>query len=523
MGRAAIVRRSLGRYCVISFLEKAWLSCAETLMNMFKRGGGNGLKAAAVTFESSPKLGVETDSATGVTTTQIFGPLQTTVVLLNDGETSMCFISTACYADFYPYSNLLRERVGAILGLKREQISVFSTHNHSCPVVTSWSLQLRTVIPQESVTLREDQLTDFGRIVLQQLQRAARGLRERMVPVNIAWAVGRERRISYNRKGRRADGSTYFMRDEERVLLGADFCGDIDDDAPVVAFLGANGKPVCFIVQFTAHPVTAYHPESPVTFGDFAQVASDDLSLAHGGVPVLFLQGCAGESNSKLFLLRIPAAERVANATRLGHQLGETYIAAAGALQSSKRSDLGFAWQSVFLPFTKVPSERRLRADLAVVEDFLKRVSAGDDQLLTCLGINAARSMSLTYRMKLVEPFRRWLHWALRFHTERRLQDAPKGVAVTIGAFRIGDIGFVGMPCEPLLGIGRQIRAGGNLSLTIPVGYMNDDIYYVPDAPNLGDFDYQSAYYRYTDAFLPFRKPGGDLLAKAGLRALHRL
>ena len=40
-------------------------------------------------------------------------------------------------------------------------------------------------------------------------------------------AVGRERRISYNRKGRRADGTTYFMREEDRLLLGRDFCGDI--------------------------------------------------------------------------------------------------------------------------------------------------------------------------------------------------------------------------------------------------------------------------------------------------------
>ena len=73
----------------------------------------------------------------------------------------------------------------------------------------------------------------------------------------------------------------------------------------------------------------------------------------------------------------------------------------------------------------------------------------------------------------------------------KRLAEAPRGVSVTVGApSEVGDIGLVGLPCEPLLGIGRQIRAGAPLPLTIPVGYMNDNIGYVPDSPNLGDTEF---------------------------------
>ena len=481
------------------------------------------LQAAAATLESSPKPGAETDSRTGDSVTQVFGPLKTTIVLLAGDRTSICFIATACFSDYYPFTNVVRQRVGAILGLSRDQIAVFSSHNHSGVLLTRTE-QFFGRFPEEDVTLRDDQLTDFGLEMVLQLEEAARHLKERLVPVTVSWAVGRERRISYNRKGRRADGSTYLMRDEDRVLLGQDFNGDIDDEAPVVAFADSGGKPVCFLVQFTAHPATSYHPESPVAHGDFSQVACDDLSAAHGGVPVMFLQGCAGETNAKLFLLKIPPTERVANAVRFGHLLGETYIAASRSLRPSESVDLGFAWKSVFLPFTPVPSERKLRADLAVIDDFLKRVAAGDDKILSCLGLNAARSMSLSYRMKLMEPYQRWIHWALRFHTEHRLHEAPKGVPLVVGAFRIGDIGLVGMPCEPLLGIGRQIREGSKLPLTIPVGYMNDEaVAYVPDGPNVGDNDYQSSYYRYTVSCLPYRKPGGDLLARAGLRMLQKL
>jgi len=478
------------------------------------------LQVAAVTFETTSEVGATT--RWGIPVAEVFGALQTTLLLLADGPTRLCFIATACFADGFPYSNLVRRRLGAILDLPREQIVLFSTHNHSTVLVAGMA-QFAGRMPQPDAVLPESELTDFGRRLLGQMKDAARTLAPRLVPVTVAWALGRERRISYNRKGRRADGSTYLMRDEERVLLGADFNGDIDDEAPVVAFLGANGRPVCFFVQFTAHPLASFHPEHPVVFGDYCQVACDDLSAAHGGVPVLFLQGCAGESNTKLFLLKIPAAERVANAVRFGRLLGETYIAASRDLQPSPRSDLAFAWRDVFLPFTGVPSERRLRADLVVIEDYLRRVAAGDENLLTCLGINAARSMSLAYRMKVVEPYRRWIGWALRFHTENRLGHAPRGVPATVGAFRIGEIGLVGLPCEPLLGLGRQIRAGSRLPLTIPVGYMNDNIGYVPDGPNVGDTEFSSAFYRYTAEFLPYRKPAGDLLARAGLQALRQI
>lgn len=480
------------------------------------------LKAAAETIALAPGRGAKTDSLRGDAMGEIFEPLKNSILLLVDGDTRLCFVAASSYVDYYPFSNTLRRRLAPILGLEAQHIAVCSSHNHSCVTLTHTE-QFPGGFPETDRVLSDAELTDFGRELIEQLAAAAGRLVARLEPVTIAWAQGHERRISYNRKGRRADGSTYLMREEDRVLLGEDFNGDIDDHAPVVAFVGQNGKPVSFIVQFTAHPVTAYHPESPVAFGDYAQVACDDLSAAHGNVPVLFFQGCAGDSNSKFFLVDRPPAERVAAATRLGHLLGETYLNASRALQASARTSIGHASQNVFLPFTKLPPKRRLQADLVVIEKFLARVKAGDDTALGCLGLNAARTMSHSYRSKLMEPTRRWLQWAMRFHDEGRVDEAPTGVSVVVEAYRLGDVGIVGLPCEPLLGIGRQIRSWGGLPLTIPVGYINDNVQYVPDAPNVGETDYTSTWYRYTTAFLPYRKPAGDLLARAGVKLLRRL
>jgi hypothetical protein len=371
--------------------------------------------------------------------------------------------------------------------------------------------------------LREDQLTDEGKDLVKGVLDVAARLPPAAVSVRLAWSVGHERRISYNRKGRRADGSPYYIREEDRGVLGTDFNGDIDDDAPVLAFLGEDGKPIALLVQFTAHPVTAFHPEEPSTFGDYPQVACDDLSEYWGGVPVGFLQGCAAEINSKGLLANIPAQEKVADATRYGHLLGQTYIGACRNLQFSQREDLDISWRRVALSFDDIPSVESLQDDLSEMEDFLRRCANGDENTLTCCGLNFPSTLSPPFRAKLIEPCLRWTLWALSLHNDDRAGQVLSEVEVEIGVFRIGDVGIVGLPLEPFLGIGRQIRAGSALPLTIPCGYMNDNIGYVPDSPNLGDRDYSSSFYRYTNGFLPFAPPGGDLLAQAAVEELERM
>jgi hypothetical protein len=85
---------------------------------------------------------------------------------------------------------------------------------------------------------------------------------------------------------------------------------------------------------------------------------------------------------------------------------------------------------------------------------------------------------------------------------------------------RLGDVAIVGLPCEPFLGIGRQIRYGSPAGLTIPCGYTNTSFGYVTDCPNTGTRDYPSAFYLYTSR-PAYRKPAGDELARVALAELR--
>ncbi len=478
------------------------------------------LKVAAETFAVMPRPGDEGQSLLRAKATAVFGPIKTTIFLIHGDQTSSCLITTHFMIEQGAVSNLIRRRVAHALDLSPDRVVVFSSHNHNDVTLTKEPICYG--IPDPAAEVSEDNLTTAGGELLQSLLRAAEKIKDHCVPVQIAWAVGHERRITYNRKGRRADGSTYFMREEDRRRLGEDFCGDIDDDAPVVGFIGLDGTPICFLVQFTGHPATDYHPENPVVHGDFPQVACDDLSEAFGGVPVGFLQGCAGDSNSKGLLYLKPAEEKLQDMVRYGHYLGETYTQTAMELRPSVSDNLAILWRRVRLPFQGLPSSDSLRRQIAEMDDFTRRCAGGDETALTCVGLNAAIAMSPQYRAALIGPCRRWAQWSLEFHGNDCVASAPRYLDLDVAVIRIGDVAIVGLPCEPFLGIGRQIKRNAEMPLVIPCGYMNDQsVGYIPDGPNNGDLDYVSSFYRYTTSMLPYQDPAGDLLAKAAHEMLR--
>ena len=261
---------------------------------------------------------------------KVAGPLKSTVNLFAHGELRLCMVTS----DFNPMlsadvSAALRRAVAGELHLPVSHVLLFSSHNHSDAALTTGTVE--TYLPVDNVP--EPEWLPVGRQLRDQMCSHARRLPELLQPVTVWWAQGSEGRITYNRKGRRADGSTYFMREEDRDSVGADFNGDIDREAPIVVLKNDQGQPVAGLVQFTGHPVTCYHPEKPVVFGEWPRVACDVVARhldPSGRVPVAFLQGCAGDVNSKGMF-----RSGVEDSVRYGQMLAESYLAAMRDLKQS--------------------------------------------------------------------------------------------------------------------------------------------------------------------------------------------
>lgn len=478
------------------------------------------LKVAATTFSIDAHPGSTGRSQLNAAVSHIFTPLKSSVFLIEQEGILTVLLTSHFMTHNWRFSNIAREKVAAALNIPRSQVVCFSSHNH-CTVKINQT-QYTFGYPDGETSLPESDLTAEGLEILQRSIEAAVKLRSELTPVTLHYGRGNEARITHNRKGRRADGTTYLMREEDRLRLGEDFSGDIDTDAFVISFNDADNRPVAMLTQFTGHPVTAYHCDHPVVHGEYPQIACDDLSAAFGNIPVGFLQGCAGETNSKGLLAATPAEENAKRAERYGHMLGETFIEIAARLQPSKRNDMRFNWQTVTLPLAEVPPAAELRRRIAETEAFMARCDAGDDAgTRGCWGLTCPSNMTFPYRKHLLTAPNRWANWALSFHENGNYHEAPTRLELPLYTLRLGDIGIVGMPCEPFMGIGRQIKAASPTPLTLPCGYMNDtSIAYIPDSANNGDLDYGSAFYRYTPTLMPYRQPAGDLIASTALESL---
>ena len=169
-----------------------------------------------------------------------------------------------------------------------------------------------------------------------------------------------------------------------------------------------------------------------------------------------------------------------------------------------------------------LPSAEVLTAELREMDDFIRRAKSGDEETLSCVGLNFPRALTPAYRARLVELVRPWNQWALGLHEQGRADSVAKHLEIEIAVIRVGDVGIVAMPCEPFQGIGRQMRRNCPLPIGIPCAYVNASHGYITDGPNTGDREYMSAFYRYTKFRPPLKKPAGDVMARRAVEVLSQ-
>ena len=463
------------------------------------------LKIAARTFSVTPEIGQETSGRTGSKIEKVIGDLKSTIVLLEYGDTRLCFLTSSLGVEGGSLNTASKALISKELGLVPKQIVACSSHNHTVPVTMvrnpdSWGK------PGEFPPKNET--NKIGRDFLEGLALAARGLDKNLVPVTVEWGIAREERLTYNRRGRRPDGKAYFIREEDRLELCEDYKGTIDTDAMVVVFRGRKGHPVAAMTFYTGHPVSGYNPEAMVSFGQWPQVACEKLSTHLGGIPVAFFQGCCGDINSKYML-----TGTIEQSRELGEYLGDSFIAAANDLHRSKRSDLQWRRETVNIPHAELPDSTSIKRDLAAIEDFIRRGDAGDENTLECVGLNFPKALTPPYRARLVEMVKPWHIWALEQHRKGKASETPKNLPAEVVVARFGDVGYVGMPFEPFVRTGLKIKREAPLPCVLTCGYNDGGLGYIPDASACDDREYMAGNFRYRGTRPPFRAPGADAIA----------
>jgi len=470
------------------------------------------LKVSAHTFAIQPKVGmVASHTRSGVLIDAVYGDLKTTLTLFESRGNRFLLVTSALGIDGYlraPIIKLVQER----LALSSDAIVTSSSHSHTVP----WLWVDENNAPEKGTP---QQLSwEVGMDFIKKFRAGLSLLEKSLQPVSVEWGVVEENRISYNRRGVYLDGDTYFMREEDRQLVGEGYTGTIDPDASLVVFKHAEtGNPITALTMFACHPVVAYNPEKMFTYGQFPQVASDMVSAHFGGIPVGFLQGTSGDINAKYML-----TGTMEQAEQAGKSLGETLLIAANFLQPSKRSGMDWSMETAFIPYDRLPSLYDLEQSLAEIDDFVKRGNAGDENTLRCVGMNFPRALTPPYRANLILGVRDWYVWAIEQHKQNLLYQLPTHLPMRIFTARFGDVGFVGLPYEPFVKTGLKIKRETHLPLVLAAGYTNGTIGYISDASAVADREYMSGYFRYRKNVPPYKAPAGDAAADVAINQLNR-
>lgn len=487
-----------------------------------------GLEAAAYTFAVHPKVGIRSGhSQTGNLIEAVYGDLKSTLFLFRSGNNSFALLTSPLGVEGNVLHDVSVDEVSRIVNIPKEAVVTNASHSHTIPI-----LDVKTQERPEIGT-SEYMLWELGQEYLAGLRKAAEFVSKNLQPVTVEWGKAEETRITYNRKGIRTDGSTYFMREEDRLeIAGEGYHGLIDPEAIVVLFKGNNKEAVAALTFFTGHPVAAYNPEKMISYGQFPQEATDKLSAHLGGIPVGFVQGCAGNINAKHML-----TGTIEQARDLGEKLGESFIVAAQSLRPSARTGLDWSREKVNVPLSDLPAMEVLEKDLASMDDFIKRGKAGDENTLGAVGMNFPKALTPPYRARLVELVRPWYVWALEQHRSKNLKNTPKYLELEIVVARVGDVGFVGLPFESFVQTGLKIKRESSLPVVLTCGYTDGKYGYIPDASGVDDREYMSGFFRYlrgmknvkdakgklfqSEFIPPYKSPGADACAEVAVKKLE--
>src|SRR5579862_217721 len=310
---------TLSRRCLLRALATALPALAQDETVVMGHGP---LEASCAEFDATPPPGTPSPAlGENPVLREVQGRLFCSIFAVRQGSLTIAGGSgDFTSADF----DSIRRRMVRGLAIPLEHTFFGVTHNHSAPADSAWK------------DLAPGRWADrFFRDLDAAVERLAKGF----VPIDAVWGTGEESTIVYNQKGRRPDGSSYFMREEDREKIPGDFVGVIDPTASVVRFDRKDGRPLLLATHFTGHPVVSFLLEQPVVNPDFSGWAVQDLVNSYPEPrPIgVFLQGCAGDINSKHMF----GGEKLAR--EAGRHLGKVFIKASRDAHRIARPRLAFA------------------------------------------------------------------------------------------------------------------------------------------------------------------------------------
>lgn len=359
-----------------------------------------------------------------------------------------------------------RASIAAAVGTQPDHVLINLSHTHSSAALSS---------TQPEFAYMQDLLDANEARLGQQLASAAEAAIADLRPARIGAGSGTSD-LGVQRREVGEDGY---------VFLGEVPDGPTDPHVGVIRVDDLSGDPIAILTSYGCHPVSV-GPRATVASADFPGPARELVERTLGG-SCLFLQGGGGDIMPRWGM----AHERDGSdgQRRVGHMLGGEIIAVAEAIRTHVERGERVSIPSLLGPGQTMRPLKRVDADPCT---FLRaRSSSVALDLGTLPSKQQAQSLSADRSAELdaavasgseraIQVARHFVAWADALVEAVHEQTATAEMEVQ--AIRINDIVITGIAAEVFSATTRAIRDESPMAFTMPLGYSNGVLCYLPTA-----------------------------------------
>lgn len=372
-------------------------------------------------------------------------PMITRALVLEGGGYRIAIVTADLIFTGRALTDQVRERIGRLAGIAPEAVLINAAHNHSAPSVTRG---------QSIAALGHEGGFDGYEAVLPDLiAGAVYEASQRLEPARLGAVMTSASGVTSNR-----------VRHELKP----------DDSLGVIRIDSPEGRVLAVVVCFSCHPISI-GGQTLQWNAEYPGVVRRTVEAAHPGARALFLQGSAGDVApfNYWFGNDNPLPHSFENRDRLGGAIASRAVAASRSMVTREGARL--AATSVRLPLRR----RHLPWSLDEITAMERRFDAEAEPAYPAVWPSDLHTMNSALRFPL-----HYQKAALRMYADmKRREDIP--LDVEIQALAVGDVALVGNPFEPFNRIGVRIREGSPFPVTLPLGYCNDSLGYLPDTEDL--------------------------------------